>query len=400
MGSGKAYTSMSKGEEAPVRRTPWPCELAGARLWRFDVPGTDGDLYIPYFYNPALDPEARLMIVAGRHSGTEQLYILDIQREIITQLTDARGHNQHWSPYIREHVAGIRPQFIAWSQPDWRHVLYWEGNVLRRVHIHSFVDEPLFELAGDRVPSVLHCSAGGWVSWGYLPASLQERLRTGASVPDLEGELTSGCGFCVYDLNQRRLVLDDETAFWPNHVAASPDNRWVLFCHEGSWNEQRMYLHDVERADSRPLRVQDDGVRIGHEFWITPTVVGYHGTKDGQGFFGTINVDTGAFTERPSPDAGNLHYGHYYLSPDGRSIVTDGEVAADAISISPLDGRELEFQPVCRHSWARELDQRYHPHPHWHERGRFITFTGCERHQDGAVRTHPCMLELPDPGQQ
>jgi hypothetical protein len=56
----------------------------------------------------------------------------------------------------------------------------------------------------------------------------------------------------------------------------------------------------------------------------------------------------------------------------------------------------LDFQPVGRHDWAREQDQRHHPHPHWHGGGRLITFTGCERQPDGTVRTYPCLLEVPE----
>lgn len=379
-----------------VRRVPrqeLPCELPGARRWRFDV--VEGSSYIPYFYNPPLDPDARRMIAVGNEGGDEQVYLLDLDDDTVTQLTTATGSGQNWSPYIRRNVSGIRPQFICWSQPDWEHVLYWENNQLRRVHVETRADEMLFELPGDRVPAVPHCSAGGWVAWGYLTPAHQDRLQQGASVPEVEPEMAHGCGLCVFDLTTRELILDLETPFWPNHVAASPDHRWVLYCHEGAWSEQRMYLHDVARGESRPLRLQDDGARIGHEFWIDATTVGYHGARDGRGFFGTIDVKSGEYTERPSPIGAGEHYGHYHVSPDGRAIVTDGEVAPDAISISPLDDAALTFRPVCRHGWARDLDQRYHPHPHWHQAGRFITFTGCERRSDGTVRSYPCLLELP-----
>lgn len=384
---------MSTGEIHHVRRLEMPCDLPGARLWRFD--GGVDNLYVPYFYNPPLDPNARHMIVVGNRGHDEQVCLLDLEGDTLTQLTAANGSDQHWSPYIRENVAGIRPQFIAWSQPNWEHVLYWEGNRLRRVHAHTLADETLFELSGDRVPAVPHCSARGWVAWGYLPVAHQHRLQQGASVHELQETLTHGCGICIYDLDQRELVLDMNTPFWPNHVAVSPDHRWVLYCHEGLWSEQRMYLYNVDRAESRPLRPQDDGASIGHEFWISPTVVGYHGAKEGRGFFGTVDVESGARTERPSPSTGSHHYGHYHVSPDGKEIVTDGEVTGESISISPLDSAGLSFQPVCRHNWAREQDQRYHPHPHWHQSGRFITFTGCEQRDDGAVRSFPCLLELP-----
>jgi hypothetical protein len=385
---------MSVGEVRPASRRELPCDLRGARRWRFDV--GEGNSYIPYFYNPPLDPAARRMIAVGEAGGCEQIFLLDLRHDTATRLTAATGSEQNWSPYIRENVCGIRPQFICWSLPDWEHVLYWENNRLRRVNVATGVDAALFELADDRAPAVPHCSAGGWVSWGYLPAAQQGRLQRGASVPDLEGELAEGCGICVYDLAAGELVLDLKTPFWPNHVAASPDHRWVLYCHEGAWTEQRMYLYDIARGESRPLRPQDDGARIGHEFWIDATTVGYHGARDGRGFFGTIDVETGECTERPSPVSGNEHYGHYHVSPDGRAIVTDGEIASDAISLSPLGGDVLDFQPVCRHDWAREQDQRHHPHPHWHQGGRFITFTGTERRPDGAVRTYPCLLELPE----
>ncbi len=386
MGAGKTRTV--SGRELAVER-------GGASLRRFDV--GDGSSYVPYFYNPPLDPGAGRMIAVGIDDGSTQAFVIDLDRGTATQLTGATGSGQNWAPYIREQVTGIRPQFICWSQPDWEHVIYWEGNRLRRVHVETLDDESLFELPGDRAPSVQHCSPGGWLAWGYLPVAQQERLRQGASVPELEDDLAEGCGLCVYDLTTQSLVLDLPTPFWPNHVAASPDHRWILYCHEGSWTEQRMYLYDVERGESRALRPQDDGARIGHEFWIDATTVGYHGAKDGRGFFGIIDVETGERTEHPSPEEGNEHYGHYHVSPGGSAIVTDGEVTPDAISIAPLDGAALDFRPVCRHDWARGRDQRHHPHPHWHEGGRLITFTGTEHRPDGSVCTYPCLLELPEP---
>jgi hypothetical protein len=383
---------MSAGEIREASGRELPGDLRGASLRRLEV--GDGNSYVPYFYNPPLDPVARRMIAVGSDTGTEQAFVIDLAQDTVTQLTGAAGSGQTWAPYIREPVIGIRPQFICWSQPDWEHVLYWENNRLRRVHVKTLDDDAVFDLPADRAPSVQHCSPGGWVAWGYLPVTQQDRLRQGASVPDLEEALSEGCGLCVYDLATRALVLDLPTPFWPNHVAASPDHRWILYCHEGAWTEQRMYLYDIARGESRPLRVQDDGARIGHEFWIDPTTVGYHGAKDGRGFFGTIDVETGERTERPSPEEGNEHYGHYHVSPDGRSIVTDGEITPDAISIARLDGASLDFRPVCRHDWARDRDQRHHPHPHWHQGGRVITFTGTERPPDGTIRTAPCLLEL------
>lgn len=233
------------------------------------------------------------------------------------------------------------------------------------------------------------------MSWGTIPKRLQTRLQQGETVPALESDFRQGCGFHVYDLTSRRVILEVETPFWPNHVSASPDHRRVLCCHEGAWTEQRMYVYDVEARRLEPLRDQADGARIGHEFWISADVVGYHGSLDGCGFFGTIDVATGARTERPSGIGTSQHYGHYHVSPDGRFVVTDGEVSSDGISIARLDSEHLEFRAVCQHHWSRERDQRFHPHPHWHQSGRYITFTGCVPRANGDVQSRVCLLELP-----
>ena len=149
---------MSIGQVRRALRRELPCDLPRARRWRFDV--GDGS-YIPYFYNPPLDPDARRMIVVGNEAGSEQAYLVDLQHDTVTQLTDATGSGQNWAPYIRADVRGIHPQFICWSQPDWEHVLYWENNRLRGVHVETRADAVLFEMPDDRVPSVPHCSAGG-----------------------------------------------------------------------------------------------------------------------------------------------------------------------------------------------------------------------------------------------
>lgn len=112
-------------------RTELDCEIPGARLWRFEF--WDDNQYIPYFYNPALDAGATRLAFIGRRSGQEQAYLLDLDSDAVTQLTHAQGIGQNWSPYIRQDVDGVRPQFIAWSQPDWKHLVYWEDNTLCRV---------------------------------------------------------------------------------------------------------------------------------------------------------------------------------------------------------------------------------------------------------------------------
>jgi Tol biopolymer transport system component len=383
---------MSKGEVFDAGRTGEPALREGSRVSRFAP--WDGNQYVPYFYNPALDAGATRLIFVGNRDAAEQVYLLDLERDTVTQLTGVQGTDQNWSPYIREQVTGIRPQFIAWSQPDFRHVLFWEGNTLCRVDVRMLETEALHHLRDDLVPSVIHCSPNGWVTWGYLPRELQERMRGGVSVFDLEEELTTGCGFQVFDLTTGKQVLDEEVPFWPNHVSAAPDHRQVLLCHEGSWEQQRMYLYDVATWQLAPLRQQDDGARIGHEFWIDSGTVGYHGSTAEGGFFGTIDVPSGRAMERGSPKRDAHHYGHYHMSPDRRFIVTDGEVSTDMISIAPLDSDPLAFEPVCAHGWARDRDQRYHPHPNWHGNGKHITFTSCETLPNGDVRSRVTLLEL------
>lgn len=386
---------MTSGEILAANRTELPAITPGAKLWRF-APWDDGDQYIPYFYNPALDASGNRMIFTGSRDGASQLYLLDIAQDTVTQLTDAHGSGQNWAPYIRENVTGIRPQFIAWTQPDYANVAFFEGNTLCVVNVDTLAVERLHDLPEEVVPSVLHCSPQGWLAFGYLPRDRQEQMRLGASVFELDEELRSGCGFIVYDLISRQLVLDVATPFWPNHVAASPDHSKIMCCHEGLWELQRMFLYDVASGEIRPLREQDDGVRIGHEFWIDPQTVGYHGSDGEHGFFGTIDIGSGARIERPSPSGPDHFYGHYHVSPDSRFVLTDGEVSPDKISISPLTNGELTFEPVCAHDWPRSGDQRVHPHPNWHQSGRFITFTGYEVLASGEGRSRVCLLELPE----
>jgi hypothetical protein len=394
-----------------METVPLPETRRGARLWRLTTGGTTsgspagGRQYVPYFYNPHLDPSCRILLFMWQRNGAEQVWVLDRQDGVATQLTEAQGRDQCWAPYIKEGVQGIRPQFVCWSQPDWQHAIFWEGNRLCRVHVESGEVEVLYTLAEDRVPMVPHCSAAGWVAWGYMPAALQACLREGPPLRELlakddefQQEIASGrCGFVVYDLVQRRLVMEVSTPFWPNHVQASPDNRWVLFCQEGPWDAQRMHLLDAATGSYAPLRPQEGGIAIGHEFWMTPTQVGYHGSvpsSEGRkrGFFGRIDVQTSERTEIYSTGT-EQHYGHYHTSPSGTAVATDGEVTMEWLSIAPLNGQTLDFEPVARHGWQRRGDQRVHPHPHWHTSGQSITFTGVEQ-GDAPARTHVLLAEI------
>ncbi|HET6318454.1 MAG TPA: oligogalacturonate lyase family protein [Chloroflexota bacterium] len=384
-----------KGHQTRFERRVLPAAVPGVRFCQ--LTSGPGMHYSPYFYNPHLDPEGERLLYVGDQSGTEQVYALDLESGVSTQLTAARGSDQHWSPYIRVGIDGIRPQFIAWCQPDWAHALFWEGNTLKRVHVETLVEEALYDLPDEAVPQILHCSPGGWVSFGYIPRAVQEDIR--ATLADggrmqwdeaLLQRLTEGCGFVVFDLNARRAVADEHVPFWVNHIQASADHTWVLYCQEGPWQRQRMWLYDVAHRSSVPLRPQDDSAAIGHEFWLDDHTVAYHGTlPDKRGFFGRIDVLTDERTETPSAD-GERFYGHYHASPDATRIVTDGEITSDHISIARLSD-EVRFEPVARHGWVRSKDQRHHPHPHWHSSGRFITFTGCEEHG-----TQAFLLDLGD----
>ncbi len=396
---------MSKGERVPMEPQPLPDVQRGVSLWRLTTGG--GRQYVPYFYNPHLDHSGRRLLFVWQRAGAEQLWLLDRGQGAATQLTNAQGRDQCWAPYIKEGVHGIRPQFVCWSQPDWQHAIFWEGNRLCSVHIESLKTEVLHTIADDQVPMVPHCSAAGWVAWGYMPAPLQGRLREGASLRQLlehdasfQREIGGGrCGFAVFDLATRRLVMDVSTPFWPNHVQASPDNRWVLFCQEGPWDAQRMHLLNAATGTYAPLRPQAGGLAIGHEFWMTPTQAGYHGSVPvtatagvKRGFFGRIDVQTGERTEIFST-VGEQHYGHYHTSPDGSAVATDGELTMEWLSIAPLQAQTLDFQPVARHGWQRRGDQRVHPHPHWHAGGQFITFTGVETGDDPA-QTHVLLAQV------
>jgi hypothetical protein len=428
---------MSKGERVAMEPQPLPDTRHGVRLWRLTTSGaTDGRRqYAPYFYNPHLDPPGHRLLFLWQRGGAEQVWLLDRRQGVATQLTAAQGQGQCWAPYIKADVRGVRPQFFCWSQPDWQHAIFWEGNRLCRVHVETLEEEVLYTLAEDRVPMVPHCSAAGWLAWGYMPAALQARLRAGTPLRQLlahdapfRREISGGrCGFLVYDLEQRRLVMDVSTPFWPNHVQASPDNRWVLFCQEGPWDAQRMHLLDAATGTDAPLRPQEGGVAIGHEFWMSPTRVGYHGsvpdspgsvpeatggnvpaagTGGGsgakRGFFGQIDVQTSNRTEIFSAGT-EQYYSHYHAAPDGSAVATDGEVTMEWLSIAPLQAQTLDFAPVARHGWRRRGDQRVHPHPHWHASGRLITFTGVEQEATPAepaetTETHVLLAEVAPPG--
>ncbi|HET7768882.1 MAG TPA: oligogalacturonate lyase family protein [Chloroflexota bacterium] len=408
-----------KGQQTHHQRHTLPEAHHGARL--VQLTAGDGMHYLPYFYNPHLDAAGERLLYVGDHSGSEQpstraagaqgvrgrgaeqAYVLDVASGTATQLTEAQGRDQHWSPYIRVGIDGIRPQFVAWSQPDWQHALYWEDNALQRVHVETLAEETIYRLRPDVVPQVLHCSAGGWVSFGYIPCEVQERIRkklAGGGRMEWDDalleRLTRDCGFVVFDLIARRVVTDEHVPFWVNHIQASPANTRVLFCQEGPWQRQRMWLYDVSAATWGPLREQEGGVAIGHEYWLDEATVAYHGTlPDKRGFFGRIDVTTGATTETPSAE-GERFYGHYHTSPDGAFVITDGEITSDHVSVARLDAERVTFTPIGRHGWVRSKDQRHHPHPHWHQSGQWITFTGCDAQGTQALLLDVRALTLPD----
>jgi len=365
---------MTRGNNGPLARnlpTLRQVTTAKARNYHF------------YFYNPSLTPGGKLVYFSNR-TGSEQLYAVDLATGADRQLTFAAGEEQHWFPFIDELTRGVRPQF-ACLDPGGNEAFYFEGNALKAVRVDSGESRTVHTLAEDRVPMMPQCSKAGLITFGYVAKELHEKARM-ANRREILWETSAHFGLVVLECASGRTVLDLSVPFWVNHSLVSPDGSRILFSQEGPWERQRMFIGEIGTGAYRPLRKQDDGASIGHEFWLSDGRVAYHGQRNRTGFFGIISPETGYRTERPVP--GNGHYSHFHISPDGRYTVTDGEMGLTELSAASLASDPLNFAPIAEHDWDRTRDQRYHPHPHWSDVDDQIVFTGCCQSEPGVSHVY------------
>ena len=320
----------------------------------------------PYFTQNLISEDGRSMLVTSDRTGSEQLYLLDLKRAQMVQLTAEVGpQSVRWVHSIGKVSAGGSPcldgkRMIAY---------YWSNNVLKSVDLVSLKTDEYYRVPDGFVPGILSMTNDGqYIDFVYsesVPLStstwMEHLYRRPASV------------VVRVSVQTKRAVAIWGEREWISHVNTSPvDPDIVLFCHEGPWHlVQRMWVVRISTGECWPLVEQETGLeRAGHEFFtVSGKVAAQYAIRD------TYASEWRAANLLISPDGSNRETYWFPAAQPNHIQVNHQETLAvgDSIFLNPdhADGinyiglikherQKADLTLLCRHDtdWAIT-----HPHP-------------------------------------
>lgn len=306
--------------------------------------------------------------VEGVPSRTE-LFAMDLESGVRTQLTDLAGEFQSWSFQTK----AVDSSFV---------LCICDGDLYR------------FDRKSGGLTLLYRTPIGFKITGGtisrdnrYVAITLCEKVELGRK---LSGTNYDGFSEQLYAHKRGRIVLltsdgrearlVHEDTHWINHIQFAPDtNEYLTYCHEGPWHmvHQRIWLFNTVLREATPCFRQKIDDSIGHEFWTRDGLVFFD--NRGAGHDGSITVDkTQAVATEHSlgevipvvgfaDKSGNVvrslelpfYCNHYHASLDNRYLVGD---AVEDLLLLDISGEVPTSELLCRHntSW---IAQHTHPHP-------------------------------------
>lgn len=215
-----------------------------------------GDTIAPYFTQPMISQDNRLVLVESTRTGQHQLHLIDLVDKTMTQVTSEPGVGFHRSLMdINRKVA-----------------YHWAGRLLRRVDLSTLQSEALYEIPEGFRGGILSIDhSGRYLAFVYAEA-LDVSTATGRIYSDMKERYyrRPSCVVIRYDVEERHAEAVWGEHEWISHVAVSPvDPDLVLFCHEGPWARvHRMWVVRASSGECWPLIDRENLTeKDGHEYF-------------------------------------------------------------------------------------------------------------------------------------
>lgn len=329
-----------------------------------------------YFYQKYFTREGSKILFGGAFEGHWNYYLLDIDQQQATQLTDGAGDNT----------------FGGFLSEDDQSLWYVKNSrELRRVDLHSLEEYVVYEVDEE------------WVAYGTWVANSDCTKLVGIEIKKSDWQpLTDWSKFRAFyftnpecrliniDLHtgERQVILQEKR--WLGHPIYRPfDDNTVAFCHEGPRDaiDARMWLINQDGSNLRKVRQHDAGESFTHEFWVPDGSALYyvaHKENDPQRYL--FSADPATLENRQLmaiPPCSHLMSNH-----DGSLIVGDGaphntgDISLNDPFIWVFDIKNGTQKAICQHntSW-KVLDgdrQVTHPHPSFSPDNKWVLYTSDE----------------------
>ena len=329
-----------------------------------------------YFYQKCFTRDGSKLIFGGAFEGHWNYYLLDIEKQQATQLTDGAGDNT----------------FGGFLSDDDKSLWYVKNNrELRRVDLDSLEEFIVYDVDDE------------WVAYGTWVANSDCTKLVGIEIKKSDWQpLTDWSKFRAFYFTQpecrlinidlrtgeRRVMLQENR--WLGHPIYRPfDDTTVAFCHEGPRDaiDARMWLINADGSNVRKVRQHAPGESFTHEFWVPDGSALYyveHKENDPKRYLCSADPQTLENRQLMSiPPCSHLMSNH-----DGALIVGDGaphntgDISLNDPFIWVFDVRAGTQKAVCQHntSW-KVLDgdrQVTHPHPSFSPDNKWVLYTSDE----------------------
>ena len=329
-----------------------------------------------YFYQKCFTRDGSKILFGGAFEGHWNYYLLDINQQHATQLTEGAGDNT----------------FGGFLSDDDKSLWYVKNNrELRRVDLESVEEQVVYEVDDE------------WVAYGTWVANTDCTKLVGIEIKKSDWQpLTDWSKFRAFyftnpecrliniDLRTGKQSVILQEKRWLGHPIYRPfDDDTVAFCHEGPRDaiDARMWLINPDGSNLRKVRQHAPGESFTHEFWVPDGSALYyvaHKENDPQRYLFSAYPQTLENRQLMAIPPCS----HLMSNADGTLIVGDGsphntgDISLNDPFIWVFDIAKGTQKAICQHntSW-KVLDgdrQVTHPHPSFSPDNQWVLYTSDE----------------------
>ncbi|WP_276255882.1 oligogalacturonate lyase family protein [Halomontanus rarus] len=348
------------GRNWPTERETYDDPNTGARVTRLtSYPGVP-DWHL-YFTKSGWYDDGRRLLFRSNRDGSRQLYSLDLESGLITQVTDLEGfegdttiHHETADAYFWVDDRLVRFDLDAFCVRD---VVY---------EVPEGYDRGTFDLAADG--SRFYVSIAEPVD---LPGERSTFLEMMEAAPptrilSIPGpRAADGAAGSTEEPDPEPELLHEESGWLSTHMDASPTRpNLFMYPQQGPWDafEDKVWVQDADSGERWSVRPTPGDGGMGHQHWLADGErVGYHGWEGGRDdpdcFYGHVRFDGTDRVETATP----VRETHCHTNTPSQ-FVCDGSSEVPWNLLYRWDDDRGEYEgprKLATHDWGEDS-----PHPH------------------------------------